>query len=122
MAQKDTLDPGRPGTQLLNLLKIAGEVVIVPGTSLLMQGKVAQGATHAVLGVLCRVALGTVGGTIGWLVLAANSYSKSSSGTYLHDYVVGAVTSSEPQEVIDVDVTTVPASEGGKTRSAGRSP
>lgn len=118
-SETDTLSPG---TQLLNLLKLAGEVVILPGTSLLMQGKVPQGATHALLGVLARAALGTVGGTVGWLVLAANSYAKSTSGTYLHDYVVGAVTS-EPQEVIDVDVATAPASEGasGKAKSAGRS-
>jgi len=109
-----------PGVQLLNFLKLAGDVAIIPGTSLLMQGKVPQGGTHALLGWLAKTALGSVTGTVGWLLLAANSYAKSTSGTYLHDYVVDLfVPRSEPDDAI----TAPPAAEepSGKAKPAGRS-
>jgi len=120
-SENDKLGPGRdPGVQLLNFLKLAGDVAIIPGTSLLMQGKVPQGGTHALLGWLAKTALGSVTGTVGWLLLAANSYAKSTSGTYLHDYVVDLfVPRSEPDDAI----TAPPAAEepSGKAKPAGRS-
>jgi hypothetical protein len=81
-------DRSRPGVELLNALKLVGELVILPGSSLLMQGKVPQGGVHAILGVLAWKLLGRISGPVGWVLLAANSFAKSTSGTYLHDYVV----------------------------------
>lgn len=117
-SENDTLSPERlpPGTQVLNLLKLAGEVAILPGTSLLMQGKVPQGATHAILGWLAKIALGPTAGTIGWLLLAANSYAKASSGKYMHDYVLDVL----PDVDVDVKTKERPASEEAADRAKPR--
>ncbi len=101
------------GSQLFNFVRLAGDVALIPGTSLLMQGKVPQGGTHAILGFLAKIALRSlpVVGTATWLLLAANSYAKSSSGKYLHDYVVNALP--------DVKITADEDSD--KAKPAGRS-
>lgn len=56
-------------------LKIAGETV-VPGASLILDGNIGAGALHVVGGTLARLALGP----LGVLLVAANSYSKSTTG------------------------------------------
>ncbi|MGH8652847.1 MAG: DUF6072 family protein [Gammaproteobacteria bacterium] len=106
------------GAQLFNFVKLVGDIALIPGTSLLMQGKVPQGGTHALLGFLAKAALGPVAGTVGWLLLAANSYAKSSSGKYLHDYVVNAL----PDVKITADEKTITVDEDSdKAKPAARS-
>jgi hypothetical protein len=58
-----------------NGVKLIGERII-PGASLLMDGKIAEGSLHALLGLGAKAAFGLPG----LFVLAANSYSKSVTG------------------------------------------
>jgi hypothetical protein len=66
---------------LTNGVKLVGETIL-PGTSLLMDGKFAEGAGHAVIGVGARILFGPIFA----LVVAADSFSKSVAGKNLWDY------------------------------------
>lgn len=66
------------GSHMENAVKLVGEM-IVPGASLLIDGKILQGGAHAVVGSIARAALGP----LGLLLVAANSYSTSSTGKSL---------------------------------------
>ncbi|HEX3127578.1 MAG TPA: DUF6072 family protein [Thermoanaerobaculia bacterium] len=59
-------------------VKILGETV-APGASLVLDGKILPGAAHLIGGLVARWAFGP----IGWLLVAANSYSKSVTGRSL---------------------------------------
>ncbi len=106
-----------PAGELVNAVKLAGELAVFPGSSLMVQGKVPQGAAHAILGLLAYRFLGTVAGPVGWVVLAANAYCKSTSGVYLHDYVLGVASNSfrhsKPAEAVAVDTAPVALSAKG---------
>lgn len=65
-----------------NAVKLVGEAV-VPGASLLMDGNVVGGAAHLLVGVAARVALGP----LGLLLVAANSYSQSTTGKHLWNHM-----------------------------------
>lgn len=85
MAQKKAVEaspPERDNTRVFaNGVKLVGEAII-PGASLMLDGKVVNGAAHAVVGLAARLAIGPAG-----LVLAAaDSYSKSVSDKYLWDH------------------------------------
>lgn len=60
--------------QISNGVKLIGETIL-PGTSLLMDGRVKEGAAHMAAGIAARAFLGP----IGWGIVAANSFSKSVS-------------------------------------------
>ena len=66
-------------------IKILGETV-VPGASLVLDGKILPGAAHLVGGLVARWAFGPVG----WLLVAANSYSKSVTGRSLTEHLGSA--------------------------------
>lgn len=66
-------------------IKILGETV-VPGASLVLDGKILPGAAHLVGGLVARWAFGPVG----WLLVAANSYSKSVTGRSLAEHLGSA--------------------------------
>jgi hypothetical protein len=68
------------GTVVARGVKIAGEAVLAPGASLLLDGKVLEGGTHLLGAMVARWALGP----IGWLLVAGNSYCKSVTGEHLH--------------------------------------
>src|SRR5436305_6616752 len=72
------------GVVLARGLKLAGETFI-PGASLLLDGEVASGVGHLVVGTLARLAFGP----LGLLVVAADSYSKSVSGKSLLEQIRG---------------------------------
>src|SRR5215204_912780 len=63
-------------------IKILGETV-VPGASLVLDGKILPGTVHLVGGLVARWAFGPVG----WLLVAANSYSKSVTGRSLTEHL-----------------------------------
>lgn len=67
-------------------IKILGETV-APGASLVLDGKILPGAAHLVGGFVARWALGPVG----WLLVAANSYSKSVTGRSLAGHLEKSV-------------------------------
>jgi len=78
-------------------IKILGETV-VPGASLVLDGELLPGAAHLVGGLVARWAFGPVG----WLLVAANSYSKSVTGKSLVEHLQstrpeGAVESVTPE-------------------------
>jgi hypothetical protein len=62
-----------PGTQ--NAVKLVGEVIL-PGASLLMDGKILQGGAHVLAGAVAKAFLGP----IGIAIVIANSYSNSTTG------------------------------------------
>ena len=66
-------------------VKILGEAGFVPGSSLLLEGKVTSGAVHAAVGLAARSLLGP----IGWALVAANSYATSVNGKGLIESVGG---------------------------------
>jgi hypothetical protein len=65
-----------------NGVKLVGERFL-PGTSLMVDGDIKGGLTHAALGVVALAALGP----LGWFAVAANSYSKSVTGKGLIDHL-----------------------------------
>jgi hypothetical protein len=61
-----------------NAIKLAGEALL-PGASLLMDGKILQGGIHLLAGAVAKAFLGP----IGIAVVIANSYSNSTTGKNL---------------------------------------
>lgn len=59
-------------------IKLFGEVVL-PGASLLMDGKVVSGGVHVIAGAVAKATIGP----IGTAAVIANSYSESTTGTNL---------------------------------------
>lgn len=74
-----------PVRALVNGAKLVGEAVL-PGASLLMEGKLVNGAVHTVLGLGVKALLGPAG----LIIVAADSFSKSVSDKYLWDHLVDA--------------------------------
>jgi hypothetical protein len=81
----ETANPVVSGSPVLNGVKIAGEALVVPGASLLLDGNVKAGATHIVGAVVARALLGP----LGWAYVAADSFSVSVSGKHLHQQFIG---------------------------------
>ena len=65
-----------------NAVKLVGEA-FVPGASLLLDGKIAEGSAHLLLGTWAKLALGP----IGLALVIANSYTKSTTGKNLLEEV-----------------------------------
>lgn len=74
-----------PGAMLVNGAKVLGEVAIVPGASLMVDGDMRSGIVRAAGGVLSMALLGPVFGKLAWLALGADSYSRSVSGKTIVD-------------------------------------
>jgi hypothetical protein len=71
-----------------NGVKFLGETVL-PGTSLLLDGEFKAGLAHAVVGLLATAAIGS----LGWILVAADSFSESVTGKSL----IEQVSSSRPR-------------------------
>lgn len=74
-----------PGTLLVNGVKVLGEVGVVPGASLIVDGEVKSGIVHAAGGLIGLAVLGPVLGPLAWLAVGADSYSRSVSGKSIVD-------------------------------------
>ncbi|ETW95079.1 MAG: hypothetical protein ETSY1_32120 [Candidatus Entotheonella factor] len=61
-------------------IKLLGESLLAPGFSLLLDGQIKQGTLHTGAGILARIALGIPGA----ILVAANSYSVSTTGKSLY--------------------------------------
>jgi len=72
------MEPAPPTKTTHNAVKLVGEAVL-PGASLLMDGKVAHGGAHMIAGVLAKALLGPVG----LVLVIANSYASSTTGQNL---------------------------------------
>ncbi len=66
-------------------IKLLGEALLLPGFSLMLDGKIKTGTLHTGVGLLAKVALGMPGA----LVVAANSYSVSTTGQSLYANLFG---------------------------------
>jgi hypothetical protein len=86
-------------TTVTNAVKLASEGLIAPGTSLLMDGDIKAGGAHLVVGLVAKSLLGPVG----WLLVAASSFSKSATGKNLTEHFT---TKKEPKETTTETVTT----------------
>jgi hypothetical protein len=69
-------------TPILNGVKVAGEAMVIPGASLLLDGNIKGAATHIAGAYVARALLGP----IGWAFFAADSFSVSVSGKNLHEH------------------------------------
>ncbi|HEX8618834.1 MAG TPA: DUF6072 family protein [Thermoanaerobaculia bacterium] len=76
--------PTDPVDVLANGAKVLGELAVIPGASLIADGDVKGGVLHGAIGIAAAV----VFGPIGWLAVAANSYSRSVSGRNVHQHFV----------------------------------
>lgn len=81
-SEKPVGSPGKTDSAITNGVRLVGESFL-PGASLLMEGKLLNGAAHAVVGLGFRAVLGPAG----FLLAAADSYSKVVSDKYLWDHV-----------------------------------
>ena len=74
VAQLKTGESGGQQDAVKNGVRLASEF-FVPGGSQFLDGKVGSGAVHAVAGLVAKALIGPPG----WILAAANSYSKSCS-------------------------------------------
>ena len=70
------------GKAAIHGVKAFSDTVILPGSSLMMDGDVKGGLLHAAGGLLAR----SIWGPVGWLLVGANSFSNSVSGKHLHQH------------------------------------
>ncbi|MFT5163297.1 MAG: hypothetical protein ACI9FJ_001883 [Alteromonadaceae bacterium] len=91
--------------KLTNGVKLVGETIL-PGTSQLMDGNIASGAGHAIVGIAARALIGP----IGWGLVAANSFSKSASGSSLWQLVTGSKSQPQAEQVQPAPEATPAAS------------
>jgi uncharacterized protein DUF6072 len=94
-----------------NGVKIVGEALI-PGASLLMDGRLGNGAAHALVGLGARALLGPVG----VVLVAADSYSKSVSGKYLWNHL-GSVFDKTRDDLRKVEPASAPAESAAQDKS-----
>lgn len=81
---------------LSNGVKLVSEVVVSPGTSLVLDGRIAEGVSHMAGGLLSRALLGSVLGPIGLVGLALNSYAKSTTGVGILGQFSGRAKAASP--------------------------
>jgi hypothetical protein len=86
-AQNHTTDvqPANAANIFSNGAKLIGEAVL-PGASLLLDGKFVNGAVHSVAGLGARAALGPIGVAL----ICADSFSKSVTDKFLWDHMSDA--------------------------------
>jgi hypothetical protein len=80
-------------TTVTNAIKLASEGLITPGSSLLLDGNLKLGGAHLVAGLAAKALLGPVG----WLLVAASSFSKSVSGKNLQEHFIGTQKEATPE-------------------------
>ena len=73
-----------------NGIKLLGEAFVIPGSSLILEGRVGAGLLHGALGIAATALLGPLA-PIGRVLIAANSYTRS-----LNDRNIWEVRSGSP--------------------------
>lgn len=96
---ESNINPLAPNEAMSNGMKLFGEAAVMPGASLLLDGKIGEGVLHAVLGTAAKFLLGPPG----WILIAANSYSRSVSGKGLYEHFMRSSGSNEPQRMRETD-------------------
>lgn len=103
--QTSTTESSNP---FVNGMKLVGEALL-PGTSLLVDGKFINGAAHAVVGLGARVALGPVAVAF----VCADSFSKSVSDKFLWDHASDAY-----KAAVEMRASAKAAKEEAKAKAA----
>lgn len=86
---------------LRNGVKVLGEAVVLPGTSLLLDGKIKSGALHVGGGILAKLVFGLPG----LALVAANSYSQSVTGqSLLQNLLQHKVPESSLSKIVEQDL------------------
>jgi hypothetical protein len=80
--KSDSKGKNTMSTELKNGIKAVGEAFVAPGSSLIIDGDVKNGALHLVGGLAAK----SLVGPIGWGLIAADSFSLSVSGKHLHQH------------------------------------
>jgi hypothetical protein len=83
---KSMSDAKATDTTVANAVKIAGEGLVFPGASLLIDGDLKGGGAHLVIGLAAKALIGP----IGWFLVAADSFSRSSTGKNLYEHFAPA--------------------------------
>jgi len=82
MADLETEKPSA-GAQVFNGVKFVANVVLLPGASQIVEGRVVPGIAYAGGGLIVRCLLPGILGPLGWLAVGLDSYSYSVSGKHL---------------------------------------
>lgn len=120
--QEQQHNPASNADRLTNAAKLVGESVL-PGASLMMDGKLANGAVHALLGFGARA----LAGPAGIVLIAADSYSKSVSDKYLWDHIAplwkrrASKATDEALEAEEVFAEAPQAAHAANTPKSGKS-
>jgi hypothetical protein len=85
MADAGSTHQSTPGEALTNAAKIVGELAVVPGVSLAVDGDVKSGVLHAGTAIAAAIVLGPVLGPLAWIATGLDSYSKSVTGKHIHE-------------------------------------
>jgi len=95
------------GAPVQNAIKLLGEAML-PGASLLMEGKILTGGAHLIVGAIAKAALGPVGVAL----VVANSFSLSSTGKSLLKQLtqMGDSSKQDPAKAAAKPAHTKPAS------------
>jgi hypothetical protein len=78
--------PNKNKEILKNGVKLAGETLLIPGSSLLLDGKIKYGMFHAGIGILAKMTLGIPG----VILVAANSFCLSLTKKNLVSAIFGS--------------------------------
>jgi hypothetical protein len=79
-------DHSSTGQQVTNALKLFADVAIMPGSSQLVEGKVAEGALYGVAGLAGKLLISPLLGPlfwVPWVAVGLDSFSKSVDGKHL---------------------------------------
>ena len=77
--------PG-PGEQVVNALKLIADVVVLPGSGQLVEGKVREGVLYGLIGLTARAVSPVILGPlwwVTWLGVGLDSFSRSTAGKHL---------------------------------------
>lgn len=75
-----------------NAVKLAGEGLVAPGASLLIDGDIKTGGVYLLAGLAAKALIGPVG----WFLVAASSFSKSTTGKNLYEQFAPAKKDAAP--------------------------
>lgn len=85
MTDQSPNGPG-PGEQVVNAFKLLADVVVLPGSGQLVEGKVREGVMYGLAGLTAKVVSPVILGPLWWVTwvgVGLDSFSRSASGKHL---------------------------------------
>lgn len=105
MTDQSSNGPG-PGEQVVNALKLFADVVVLPGSGQLVEGKVREGVLYGLAGLTVRAVSPVLLGPLWWVTwvgVGLDSFSRSASGKHLWE-LPGQPTSPTPVSKTETSV------------------